>query len=91
MLPSGRRLAVVGCGEGGLAIALALANPHDVIAGFDADAAAIAVARRAAASRAVADRVTFEVAPPGRLLGTGYDIIVMHLVSRWASCSRSGA
>lgn len=72
-----RRVAVVGCGRGQLVIALALAGPADVIAGFDADASAIATARRSAARRRVADRVTFEVAAPGRLLGDGYDLVFL--------------
>jgi methylase of polypeptide subunit release factors len=70
-------VAVIGCRDGGLAIALALANPHDVIAAFDADPVALAAARRAAARHRVSDRVTFEAAAPGRLLGSRYDIVVM--------------
>ena len=77
MSPRGRRVAVIGCRDGGLAIALALANPRVVIAGFDADPVAIATARRAAARHGVSDRVTFEATAPGRLLGCGYDIVVM--------------
>lgn len=72
-----RRVAVIGCRDGAVAIALALANPHDVIAGFDADPVAVAAARRAAARHRVSNRVTFEAAAPNRLLGSGYDIIVM--------------
>lgn len=72
-----RRLAVIGCRDGGLAIALALVNPHAVIAGFDADPVALATARRVAARHGVADRVTFEAAAPGRILGSGYDIVVL--------------
>lgn len=70
MPPARRRVAVVGCREGGLVIALALADPHVVIAGFDADPIAIAAARRAAARHRVSDRVTFEAAAPGRVLGS---------------------
>ena len=44
-----RRVAVVGCGRGGLVIALAVARPADVVAGFDPDPTAIASARRSAA------------------------------------------
>lgn len=71
MPPAQRRVAVIGCSEGGYVIALALANTHDVIAGFDADPIAIAAARHAAALHRVSDRVTFEAAAPGRLLGSG--------------------
>lgn len=77
MAPTGRRVAVVGCRDGRLTIALALANPLDVIAGFDEDTHALAKARRAAARHRVSDRVTFEFAARGRLLGAGYDLIVM--------------
>lgn len=75
--PTRRRVAVIGCGDGALAIALALANPNDVIAAFDADPVATATARRAAARHRVSDRVTFEAAALGHLLGSGYDIVVM--------------
>jgi methylase of polypeptide subunit release factors len=82
-------VAVVGCGRGGLVIALAVARPDDVIAGFDTDPTAIAFARRWAARRGVADRVTFEVAAPGRLLGDGYDLVYLlpgaGPAGRWAS------
>ena len=71
-----RRIAVIGCGRGELCIALALAFPDDVVAGFDADAAALAVARRSAARCGVADRTTFQAAPPGRLLGSGYHAVL---------------
>jgi precorrin-6B methylase 2 len=70
-------VAVIGCRDGGLAIALALAHPHDVIAAFDADPVALAAARRAAARHGVSDRVTFEAAAPGRLLGSGYNIVLI--------------
>lgn len=58
-------------------IALALGNPHDVIAWFDADPIAIATAQHAAPLHRVGDRVTFEAAAPGRLLGSRHDIVVM--------------
>jgi predicted RNA methylase len=79
--PIRRRVAVIGCRDDGrLAIALAAANPHDVVAGFDADATAVAAARRAAAEHRVADRVTFEVAAPRRLRGAGYDVVILRIV-----------
>jgi len=73
----GRRVAIIGCGTGGLVIALALASPSDVIAGFDADPTAVADARRAAARAGVSDRVTFEVTPPGSVLGSRYDLVYL--------------
>lgn len=78
MPPIRRRIAVIGCRDrGGLAIALAIANPQDVVAAFDADSATVAAARRAAARHHVADRVTFELAAPHRLPGTGYDVVIL--------------
>lgn len=68
---------MIGCREGELAIALALADPDAVVAGFDADAVALTGARRAAGRHRVGDRVTFEAAATGRLLGAGYDVVVM--------------
>ena len=80
MPPIRRRVAVIGCRDHGrLAITLAIAKPQDVVAGFDADAAAVDAARRAAAQHRVADRVTFELAAPNRLRGVGYDVIVLRL------------
>ena len=70
-----RRVAVAGCGDGELAIALAVACPDDVVAAFDADPAAIAIARRRAAMAGVADRVTFEVA--ATILGGGYHLVYL--------------
>lgn len=72
---AGRRVAVLACGRGELAIALALACPHDTVAAFDPDRTAIAAARRAAAVAGVTDRVTFEVA--GTLRGHGYDLVYL--------------
>lgn len=67
------RVAVLGCGRGDLAIALARASTELTVAGFDPDRAAIAVARRVAAMAGVADRVTFEVAD--KIRGDGYDVV----------------
>ena len=69
------RVAVAGCGDGELAIALAVACPGDVVAAFDADPAAIAIARRRAAVAGVADRLTFEVA--ATILGGGYHLVYL--------------
>ena len=76
-----QRVAVIGCGRGELVIAMALDSPESIFAGFDADPTAIALARRAAAISGVSDRVTFEVAAPGRLLGDGYDLVYLILVN----------
>lgn len=72
-----RHIAVIGGGQGDLAIALATAFPDDVVAGFDVDPQAVANARRQAARAGVADRVTFEATGPGSLLGSGYHLVVL--------------
>jgi hypothetical protein len=78
MPPVRRRVAVVGChDQGAWAIALAIANPFDAVAGFDSDVTALVDARRAAARHCVADRVTFELAAPSQLRGAGYDLVIM--------------
>lgn len=74
---SGRSIAIVGCGGGRIAIAMAIRHPHDVVAAFDPDPRAVARARRHAAIAAVADRVTFEAAPPGAVRGSGYHLVVL--------------
>ena len=74
------RVAVLGCGGGHLAIALALTLPEATVAGFDTDSSAIATARRAAAIARVADRVTFEVAD--QILGETYDLIYAGFIRR---------
>lgn len=76
-----RRVAVIGCQSGhvavALAISLAMARPTEVIAGFDRDPMVVAAARGLAARSGVADRVTFEVAGPADLPGKGYDAIYL--------------
>ena len=71
------QIGVIGCGTGAVVIAMAQEWPTAVLAGFDHDPGAVASARRAAAGAAVADRVTFEVAARGHLLGAGYDMIFL--------------
>jgi methylase of polypeptide subunit release factors len=81
------RIGVIGCGCGGFVIAVARAAPTAVLAGFDSDPQAVARARHAAARAGVADRVTFEVAGPGDLLGASYDVIYLlptALDPRWS-------
>ena len=77
MTPTGPRVAVVGCRDGGLAIALALADPHVVVAAFGPDVSALATSRREAARLGVSDRVTFEAAAPGGIVGRGYDLVLL--------------
>lgn len=70
-------IAVVGSGDGELAIFLATAVPDAVVAGFDTDARVVVHARRRAACLGVADRVTFEATAPGAVLGSGYRMVVL--------------
>jgi 2-polyprenyl-3-methyl-5-hydroxy-6-metoxy-1,4-benzoquinol methylase len=55
------RILDVGCGEGWAGIYLAEAYPAVTVRGVDLDDASIAAARRHAAERGVADRVSFDV------------------------------
>jgi SAM-dependent methyltransferase len=57
----GARVAEIGCGEGWAAIAIAQAWPEVRVSGYDNDDASVAAARRHAAERGLADRVSFEV------------------------------
>jgi SAM-dependent methyltransferase len=69
------RVADVGCGVGWAAIYLAESYPAVTVDGFDLDDASLAAARRNAAERGVADRVTFEVRDVGELdESAGYDL-----------------
>lgn len=79
---------MIGCGRGDLAIALAIASPADVIAGFDRSPADISAARLAAAQAGVADRVTFEVTSRGWLVGDGYDVVYLPLANLAAYVER---
>jgi len=75
-LRTGGRVADVGCGYGGVALALAAAYPSARVSGFDSDDASIARARSAAAQSGLADRVRFEVAEADDFPGDGYDLIM---------------
>lgn len=59
MPPVRRKVAVVGCRNGGLAIALALADPDYVVAGFDtvSSGAATTLSSCAPASAAIAGAI----------------------------------
>lgn len=74
-LQRGARVAVIACGRGETAVALAQVFPACVVSGFDHRAREIAVARLAAATVGVSDRVTFEVADLGSLRGSNYDVV----------------
>lgn len=74
-LRSGARVAVVECGRGEIAIALAVEFPATLVAGFDHRHREIAIARMAAAVSGVSDRVTFEVSAPADVRGVAYDVV----------------
>jgi SAM-dependent methyltransferase len=74
-LRTGGRVADLACGFGTSTVLIAQAYPRTTIAGFDQHDVSIDTARRAAAERGVADRVTFEVADALDLPGAGYDLV----------------
>lgn len=75
MLQAGARVADIGCGEGWSAIGLALGYPDAEIAGFDVDEPSITAAKRNAASRGVAERVSFTSAEAASLPPADYDVV----------------
>jgi release factor glutamine methyltransferase len=70
------RIADLGVGSGAIVLALLSELPHAFGVGTDADAAAIAVARRNAASLRLADRARFVVGDFGKALAPGFDLVV---------------
>ena len=77
-LRAGARVADVGCGEGWSSIGIAAGYPGVTVDGYDVDVPSIDAARRNAATRDVADRVTFshhDVAELSLGDGTPYDAV----------------
>jgi hypothetical protein len=77
-LRAGARVADVGCGEGWSSIGIAAGYPGVTVDGYDVDEPSIEAARRHAATRGVADRVTFvrhDVAARTLGDGTPYDAV----------------
>jgi SAM-dependent methyltransferase len=77
-LRAGARVADVGCGEGWSSIGIAAGYPGVTVDGYDVDVPSIEAARRHAATRDVADRVTFlhhDVAARSLGDGTPYDAV----------------
>ena len=66
-LPTGGRIADVGCGDGRSSVAIALAYPDALVDAVDGDEQAIATARDRARSQSVTGRVTFRHADPATL------------------------
>jgi SAM-dependent methyltransferase len=74
-LSAGITVADVGCGLGTSSRLLASAYPASSVSGFDSHDGSIALARKAAAEAALADRCTFEVARAQDFPGTGYGLV----------------
>jgi SAM-dependent methyltransferase len=74
-LKAGARVADVGCGLGTSTILMAQAYPKSSFVGFDYHPRSIELAREAAATAAVSDRVKFEVASAKEFPGKGYDFV----------------
>jgi hypothetical protein len=74
-LEAGASVADLGCGQGAVVLALARAFPRSRFAGFDADAASVAAARRLAEQAGLTGSVRFDVASAAELPGAGYDLV----------------
>jgi 2-polyprenyl-3-methyl-5-hydroxy-6-metoxy-1,4-benzoquinol methylase len=76
-LERGALVADVGCGHGASTILMAQAYPNSTFVGSDYHAGSIETARARAQEAAVADRVSFEIAPAAAFSGQGYDLVTM--------------
>jgi SAM-dependent methyltransferase len=76
-LERGAKVADVGCGHGASTILMAAAFPESTFVGSDYHDGSITTARTRAEEAAVADRVTFEVAPAASYPGKDYDLVTM--------------
>jgi SAM-dependent methyltransferase len=74
-LKSGGRVADVGCGLGTSTILMAQAYPKSSFVGFDYHPESIELAKKAATSAGVGDRVKFEVAKAKDYPGKGFDFV----------------
>jgi 2-polyprenyl-3-methyl-5-hydroxy-6-metoxy-1,4-benzoquinol methylase len=74
-LKAGAKVADIGCGLGASTILMAKAYPKSRFFGFDYHRGSIDLARAAAATEGVADRIAFEVAPAKAYPGTDYDFV----------------
>ena len=72
------QVADFACGVGWASIAIADAYPTAIVTGFDLDESSIEIARKNAAAKGLADRVTFEVRDIAETsLEGGYDLVVV--------------
>ncbi len=76
-LEAGGRVADVGCGQGGAAIAVATAFSHAEVTGFDSHAPSIERARAAAAGAGISEHVAFRTAGATELEEGAYDLVMM--------------
>jgi 2-polyprenyl-3-methyl-5-hydroxy-6-metoxy-1,4-benzoquinol methylase len=74
-LRTGALVADIGCGRGAATLLMATAYPASTVVGTDSHAASIAVARKRAAGKGLADRVWFEVASAQTFTGGPYDLV----------------
>ncbi|MCU1323851.1 MAG: Methyltransferase type 12 [Acidobacteriaceae bacterium] len=74
-LRSGAKVADIGCGLGASTILMAKAFPESEFYGFDYHAGSIDLAREAAKSAGIEDRIHFEVASAKSYPGSGYDFV----------------
>jgi len=74
-LKAGAKVADVGCGLGTSTILMAQAYPKSTFVGFDYHPGSIEMARKAAATAGVSDRVKFEVASAKEYPGEGYQLV----------------
>jgi cyclopropane fatty-acyl-phospholipid synthase-like methyltransferase len=98
-VPLAGRILDAGCGHGLFALYLALTGPERRVTAVDIDDAKLAVARRAAITAGVDDRVGFELVPPDWRPEGSWDAVVevdmLYLLGRarakeWIGCA-SGA
>jgi SAM-dependent methyltransferase len=71
------RIADIGCGQGGAAIALASAFPAARVLGIDAHGPSIERARAAAAAAGLGERVAFRVAEAQEIEPDRFDLVMM--------------
>jgi SAM-dependent methyltransferase len=74
-LKAGAKVADVGCGLGTSTILMAQAYPKSTFLGFDYHPGSIEMARKAAGTAGVSDRVKFEVASAKEYPGEGYQLV----------------
>jgi SAM-dependent methyltransferase len=74
-LERGAKVADIGCGHGVSTIMMAKAYPNSKFFGFDAHPGSIEVARKAAQTEGLGDRVSFAVATAKTFPANGYDLV----------------